>query len=195
MGEQELEIISQLVSEGNTVNIIILVTAFTLFFILNKIMDSRTKKNQVSLNDDLVIVIRTLAEQVSKDKDKIREKCRLAITLGFSKLYAGILDEVVGIIITNNVANNKSLIEGNLKNIINKEYYNLYSTLNIFELHEKHLSIYVKDEWKEEIRQMCEAIIFDVSLETNFKLTSIKSKLNILTSNYSIYVTNKAFNE
>ena len=79
--------------------------------------------------------------------------------------------------------------------LVNNEYYKVYSTLALYQVNDEHPSTAMKEEWKRELIEDIESIIFNDGLNTLDKINTMDIKLSIRIEDYSTYVYNKCFNK
>ena len=193
--KDEIEVISAMLERYNTTQAIIVATLLVLFLIVSKIIDSKTKKNQIVLSDKLAGLVEMLAVQFKRQESSDREKCRMTIALSFDAFSKNIFDFGREIIINNNVELKRKFIEPSIVTTINSEYYKLFNTLYVFEVNNHRVSNFMKAEWKEDLINYVNLIIFDKELDTINKLNTLHNKVDSLASDYATYIHNRTFNE
>ena len=193
--KDEIEVISAMLERYNTTQAIIVATLLVLFLIVSKIIDSKTKKNQIVLSDKLAGLVEILAVQFKRQESSDREKCRMTIALSFDSFSKNIFDFGREIIINNNVELKRKFIEPSIVTTINSEYYKLFNTLYVFEVNNHRVSNFMKAEWKEDLINYVNLIIFDKELDTINKLNTLHNKVDSLASDYATYIHNRTFNE
>lgn len=193
--KDEIEVISAMLERYNTTQAIIIATLLVLFLIVSKIIDSKTKKNQIVLSDKLAGLIEMLAVQFKRQESSDREKCRMTIALSFDSFSKNIFDFGREIIINNNVELKRKFIEPSIVTTINSEYYKLFNTLYVFEVNNHRVSNFMKAEWREDLINYVNLIVFDKELDTINKLNTLHNKVDSLASDYATYIHNRTFNE
>lgn len=193
--KDEIEVISAMLERYNTTQAIIVATLLVLFLIVSKIIDSKTKKNQIVLSDKLAGLIEMLAVQFKRQESSDREKCRMTIALSFDSFSKNIFDFGREIIINNNVELKRKFIEPSIVTTINSEYYKLFNTLYVFEVNNHRVSNFMKAEWREDLINYVNLIVFDKELDTINKLNTLHNKVDSLASDYATYIHNRTFNE
>lgn len=193
--KDEIEVISAMLERYNTTQAIIVATLLVLFLIVSKIIDSKTKKNQIVLSDELAGLIEMLAVQFKRQESSDREKCRMTIALSFDSFSKNIFDFGREIIINNNVELKRKFIEPSIVTTINSEYYKLFNTLYVFEVNNHRVSNFMKAEWREDLINYVNLIVFDKELDTINKLNTLHNKVDSLASDYATYIHNRTFNE
>jgi hypothetical protein len=71
----------------------------------------------------------------------------------------------------------------------------VYSTLALYQVSDERPSTAMKEEWKRELIEDIESIIFNDGLNTLDKINTMDIKLSIRIEDYSTYVYNKCFNK
>lgn len=191
----ELKAIQEIIEKTNTTQAIIISCILIIFLVISKIIDAKTKKNQIVLSDKLASLVDVLAAQFKRQEVIDREKCRTIIVLGFESLYNNLYSKGQEIIIENNVNSKSEFIIPTIESTVNAEYYKLYNILYPFEVSSRRINIYLKEDWKREIIDTMVKVIFSNSLNNQDKLDTLSTKLSVMISNYSTYVHNKTFNE
>ena len=98
-------------------------------------------------------------------------------------------------IINNNIDIKADIIKSNISHLVNNEYYKVYSTLALYQVNDERPSTAMKEEWKRELIEDIESIIFNDGLNTLDKINTMDIKLSIRIEDYSTYVYNKCFNK
>ena len=128
-----MDILQEALTQGVTPAIIIAV-----YLVIIKIIDHKKESNQAKINSKLVDSISKIGDfidSITKNiVDKDREKCKTAINDSFKSSAYSLIKFVTNTIINNHIDTNKETIIINIKNIVNTEYYNIYTTLNIYEI-------------------------------------------------------------
>lgn len=131
----------------------------------------------------------------SKITQKDKEKCRIVIELSFISLNKALYDYAKETIINNNIDIKVDIIKSNISHLVNNEYYKVYSTLALYQINDERPSTAMKEEWKRELIEDIESIIFNDGLNTLDKINTMDIKLSIRIEDYSTYVYNKCFNK
>ena len=190
-----VETITQIMKENNTSQSITLAVILIIFLVISKVIDSRTKRNQIVLSDKLVGLIEMLSVQFKRQESSDREKCRMTIEFSFESFSKNLFDFARIIIINNDVELKRKYIEPSIETTVNAEYYKVFNALYIFEVNSHRVSNFMKEDWRAEIIASMNLIIFDKDLDTINKLTTLHSKLDSKISDYSTYIHNRTFNE
>ena len=80
----------------------------------------------------------------------------------------------------------------NIKNIVNTEYYNIYTTLNIYEINNIRVSDVLKKEWISEIEKDIIDSIYKSGYSNEEKILSFTNKINIRFNSYITYIINNS---
>ena len=198
------EIINESVRNSSYVTVIISSCVFIAYTIITRLVDyfkAKAKdkpliemsKAMKEMGDNIVKLNAVLSKTFEDAEKRETRQCERAIQLGFKALGFKISQECSNIIVHNNIDKNKELIRNNISRVINTEYYKLYSALSVYEINEVNVASKLKEEWTKEIADAIIQIIYD-GQEAITRIAHINDKINILISEYSIYVSNKIFN-
>jgi hypothetical protein len=168
-----------------------------IYLIITKIIDNKKEDNQIKLNSDLVnsinniskFIIDLTAHTINTDKDK----CKNAIEDSMCASGMRLINFVSSTIINNHIDTNKDTILANIHNIINSEFYSVYSTLSLFNVNSKFISDYLDKSWMEVIEKDMIDIVYNTDLNKEDKILSFSNKLNIKFQSYITYILNNAF--
>jgi hypothetical protein len=144
-----------------------------------------------SINRTVAFIDNITSKIIQKDK----EKFRIAIELSFTSLNKALYDYAKETIINNNIDIKADIIKSNISHLVNNEYYKVYSTLALYQVNDERPSTAMKEEWKRELIEDIESIIFNDGLNTLDKINTMDIKLSIRIEDYSTYVYNKCFNK
>lgn len=198
------DIINESIRDSSYVTVIISSCVFIIYTLITRLVDyfkSKTKdkpllemsKAMREMGDNIAKLNGVLSKTFEDNEKKETRQCERAIQLGFKALGFKISQECSNIIVHNNIEKNKELIRNNLVRVINTEYYKLYSALSAYELNEINVASKLKEEWTKEIADALIQIIYD-GQDAILRIAHINDKINILISEYAIYVSNKIFN-
>ena len=141
-----------------------------------------------------IVKLNAVLDKTFKDAERKEvHKCKKAIELGFGNLESIIVKEVQSIIIHNNIAKNKELINDNIKTLCSTEYYKLYSALSDYEINETPVNRRLKEEWIKELSDEILKIVYNDN-DQIVRIGQINNRVNTLIANYSTYINNKTFN-
>ena len=205
---EELETINDIINESvrnsSYITVIISSGVFLIYTLIIRLVDYFKTKSKDKPLLEMSKAIREMGDNIAKlnavlnktfeDTEKRESRqCDKAIQLGFKALGFKISQECSNIIAHNNIDKNKELISNNLAKVISTEYYKLYSALSVYEINEVNVASKLKEEWTKEIADAIMPIIYD-GQDAISRIAHINDKINILISEYSIYVSNKIFN-
>ena len=143
-------------------------------------------ENVVRLNN---VLDRTFKTAELKEITNIKN----IIVLSFDSLCLDIVNFCNDIIIHNDIDTDKESIKQNIYKFINTEYYKLYSLLSAYELNNLNISTKLKEEWIEELAKECVDVIYEECDKID-RINHIRTRVQVIISNYSIYTMNKVFN-
>lgn len=198
------DIINESVRDSSYITVIISSGVFLIYTLIIRLVDYFKTKTKDKPLLEMSKAMKEMGDNIAKlnavlnktfedtEKREIRQ-CEKAIQLGFKALGFKISQECSYIIAHNNIDKNKELISNNLARVINTEYYKLYSALSVYEINEVNVAYKLKEEWTKEIADAIIPIIYD-GQDAISRIAHINDKINILISEYSIYVSNKIFN-
>lgn len=198
------DIINESIRDSSYVTVIISSCVFIIYTLITRLVDyfkSKAKdkpllemsKAMKEMGNNIVKLNGVLSKTFEDNEKRETRQCERAIQLGFKALGFKISQECSNIIVHNNIEKNKELIRNNLVRVINTEYYKLYSALSAYELNEINVASKLKEEWTKEIADALIQIIYD-GQDAVLRIAHINDKINILISEYAIYVSNKIFN-
>ena len=205
---EELETINDIINESvrnsSYITVIISSGVFLIYTLIIRLVDYFKTKSKDKPLLEMSKAMREMGDNIAKlnavlnktfeDTEKRESRqCDKAIQLGFKALGFKISQECSYIIAHNNIDKNKELISNNLAKVISTEYYKLYSALSVYEINEVNVASKLKEEWTKEIADAIIPIIYD-GQDAIARIAHINDKINILISEYSIYVSNKIFN-
>lgn len=157
----------------------------------NSLIEMANAVKEVSQN---VIKLNGVLDKMFKDAEhKEINKVKCIIEVVFNNFVYNIQKDCVDIIMHNNISLNKELIQHNIKQLINTQYYKLYNTLSAYSIDNVNVASKLKLDWTDEITQECITIIYNG--QTNIdRIKQLSTKLEIFANEYSIYLNNKFFN-
>lgn len=198
------DIINNSVKETSYWSVIISSTVFITYTLIIKVVDYFKTKDkdkpmiemasaikEVSNN---VVKLNTVLDKIIQDNSK-RDftKCKNTIELSFVGFEHEVSDFCRDIIVHNNIEANKDLINSNIVQKINTEYYKVYSALSVYEVKDIVVSNHLHTEWIDDIAKACIGIIYN-GQEKESRLNQISNKLKLVMNSYSTQVYNKTFN-
>ena len=149
---------------------------------------------EISTNlNGLNIVLSKFIQDSTRNND---DRCKTVINLSFCKFEKELYTFARNTIINNNIQRNKELIIANINQKISTEYYNLLSSLALFEIDNKLLSSHLKESWKDEITNDIIQIIYsNAESDAINRINLVGNKLSLRIASYSTYIHNKTFND
>lgn len=146
----------------------------------------KVSENVVKLNQ---VLDKTIQDAETKEVEQIKN----VISTAFTTFKSCVLDNCIDVIVHNNIASNKEDIKSNLYRIVSTEYYKLYSIFSTYEHDSVNVATKIKEDWIATITDKCLEIIYNQSDSLN-KIRQLNNKLNILSAEFSVYMTNKVLN-
>ena len=198
------EIVNESVRNSSYITVIISSSVFIIYTLIVRLIDYFKAKAKDKPLLEMSKAMKEMGDNIAKlntiitknfedaEKKEIR-RCEKAIRLAFRAMGFKIVQECAEIIAHNNIDENKELISNNLNKIVNTEYYNLYSSLSVFEINEVNVASKLKEEWIEELTNAILTIIYN-GQDSVIRIAYINNRINILMNGYSTYVSNKIFN-
>ncbi len=165
-----------------------------IYLIITKFIDSKKENAQIKLNSELTKSINTINNfivTITKDIiEKDKEKCKNAINDSIYAFGMKLMNFVATTIINNHIDANKTNIIANIHNIVNGEYYAMYSALSIYVVNDIRVSDMLKTEWISSIEKDMIDIIYKTNLSKEDKILSFNNKINIKLHSYISDVIN-----
>lgn len=173
----------------------------SIFLLLYKWLDNKKKteseKFVSSISSTLdevsksLLQVSTFITDITKNIiDKDKDKCKTAIEDSMYASAMRIISFVSTTIINNHIDTNKDNILSNIHNIINAEYYTVFSTLSMYKINGAKPSDFMQKQWMAAIEKSIIEIIYNASLSKEDKILSFSNKLNIKFQSYITYITN-----
>lgn len=167
-----------------------------IYLIIVKILDNRKEKTQSKINVEFtksINIISSFLEKITKDiVDKDKEKCKIAINDAFNSSAMTLTNFSSTTIVNNHIDINKSSIIENIHNIVNGEYYYIYSTLSLYTNNSKKVSEYMDKNWIIEIEENIKSVIFNTNITKEERILSVSNKITILFQSYITKIINNA---
>lgn len=165
-----------------------------IYLIITKIIDSKKESEQTKLSTKLIDSINTISVFISNLTENIvntdKDKCKTAIEDSMYAAGLRLINFVSTTIVNNHIDSNKNNILSNIKNIVNAEYYNVYSTLSMYIIDKVKVSDYLNKDWMDEVEKDIINIIYNVDLGKEDKIIAFSNKLNIKFQTYITYIIN-----
>lgn len=165
-----------------------------IYLIVTKIIDNRREAAQIKLSAELTQSINSISSFVigltkniiSRDK----EKCKIAIEDSMYSAGMRLINFVSTTIVNNHIDTNKDNIISNIKNIVNAEYYTVYSSLSLYVINDIKISDYLNKDWIDAVEKDMIDIIYNTSLSKEDKILAFSNKINIKFQSYITYIIN-----
>lgn len=167
-----------------------------IYLIVTKIIDNRREAAQIKLSTELTQSINSISSFiVSLTKNIVnrdKEKCKITIEDSMYSAGMRLTNFVSTTIVNNHIDINKDNIISNIKNIVNAEYYSVYSSLSLYVIDEVKVSDYLNKDWIEAVEKDIIDIIYNNSLSKEDKILTFSNKINIKFQSYITYIINHA---
>lgn len=164
---------------------------------VSKSMNERVNSLADSVSD-IVEAIREISVQLHNVTNNIverdKEKCKVSIELAFACFTKELCDYAFLTLYNNHIDRNKELIESNTETIVNSEYYKVYSVLGLYEINDRKVSTFLKDEWITDFEKAVINILFNDKVDAINKMNMLRNKLNIKAKDCANYIYNNTFN-
>lgn len=188
-----MEAVQEALTQGITPAIVV-----AIYLIITKIIDAKKETAQSQISEKLVNSISTISNFLNNITDNIiskdKERCRIIITLAFNSMSKELFLFVRDTIITNNIDKRHDYIVQSVDNMVTAQYYATFNYLSTFEINNHKIANYCKEQWKSELKDSINKIIFDVNLDKVTKISEAETKLEAMISGYVTYIQNKTFN-
>lgn len=166
-----------------------------IYLLIIKVIDSKKESSQTKISKQLADSVSEIStfirnmtnEVINKDK----EKCKSAIEDSMCASALRLINFVNDTVLHNHIHENKDNILVNIHNIINAEYYTIYSSLSLYSFSNIKVSDSMKSEWMSEIEKDMIDIIYSDRLQDSDKITIFMHKINIRVQSYITYLINK----
>ena len=196
-----IDFVNQALKDYSLTAVIISSCIFILYTIVIKGIDYFRHKNQQKPMIEMVNSIKEVSNNVVRlntilDKlfqDALRkdvEKSKMVIELSFFNFQSRIAHLCRNIIINNNIGLNKNLVVANIKQTINAEYYKVYHNLSQYDIDGRPISLFLKEEWKEDCLNNILGIIYN-GQEDKIRINQIYNILYVKINDWIVYINNK----
>lgn len=173
----------------------------SIFLLLYKWLDNKKKteseKFVSSISDTLdevsksLLQVSTFITDITKNIiDKDKDKCKMAIDDAMLASAMRLTIFVTNTIINNHVQTNKDNILANIHNIVNAEYYTVFSSLSLYKINGIKVSDNMKKDWMPSVEKSIIEIVFNDNLSKEDKISSFNNKINLKFQSYITYITN-----
>lgn len=184
-----MDILNSAIQQGIAPAIVV-----AIYLIITKFIDSRKENAQIKINSELTKSINTISNfiiTITKNIiEKDKEKCKNAITDSMCAFGMRLMNFVSTTIVNNHIDTNRANIIANIHNIVNGEYYTMYSALSIYVINDIRVSDVLEKEWMASIEQDMIDIIYGVNLSKEDRILSFNNKINLKLQSYITYVIN-----
>lgn len=184
-----MELIEEALAQGITPAIVV-----AIYLIITKIIDNRKENVQLKLSAELTKSINGISSfltDITKNIiDKDKDKCKAAIEDTMFASGMRLINFVSTTIVNNHVANNRENIIANINNIVNSEYYTIYSRLSMYKINKNIASEVLNKDWMAVWTKDMTDIIFNNTMSKEDKIISFSNKLSIKFKSHIMYVSN-----
>lgn len=184
-----MDLLSEALQQGIAPAIVV-----AIYLIITKIIDTRKENTQLKLNSELtksVNKISSFVNTLTKDIiDKDKDKCKVAIEDSMYSSGMRLCNFVSSTVINNNIDTNKDNVLANIHNIVNAEFYNVFSTLSLYIINGAKVSDYLNKDWMMDVEKDMIDIIYNNNLTKEDKILSFSNKINIKFQSYITYIIN-----
>lgn len=173
----------------------------SIFLLLYKWLDNKKKteseKFVSSISDTLdevsksLLQVSTFITDITKNIiDKDKDKCKTAIDDAMLASAMRLTIFVTNTVINNHVQTNKDNILANIHNIVNAEFYTVFSNLSLYKINGVKVSDNMKKDWMPSVEKSIIEIVFNNNLSKEDKISSFNNKINLKFQSYITYITN-----
>ena len=184
-----MDILNSAIQQGIAPAIVV-----AIYLIITKFIDSRKENAQIKINSELTKSINTISNfiiTITKNIiEKDKEKCKNAINDSMCAFGMRLMNFVSATIVNNHIDTNRANIIANIHNIVNGEYYTMYSALSVYVINDVRVSDVLEKEWMTSIEQDMVDIIYGVNLSKEDRILSFNNKINLKLQSYITYVIN-----
>lgn len=184
-----MDILNSAIQQGIAPAIVV-----AIYLIITKFIDSRKENAQIKINSELTKSINTISNfiiTITKNIiEKDKEKCKNAINDSMCAFGMRLMNFVSATIVNNHIDTNRANIIANIHNIVNGEYYTMYSALSVYVINDVRVSDVLEKEWMASIEQDMIDIIYGVNLSKEDRILSFNNKINLKLQSYITYVIN-----
>lgn len=173
----------------------------SIFLLLYKWLDNKKKTESEkfvnSISDTLdevsksLLQVSTFITDITKNIiDKDKDKCKTAIDDAMLASAMRLTIFVTNTVINNHVQTNKDNILANIHNIVNAEFYTVFSSLSLYKINGVKVSDNMKKDWMPSVEKSIIEIVFNNNLSKEDKISSFNNKINLKFQSYITYITN-----
>jgi len=186
----QIELINDALKQGIAPAIVV-----AIYLIITKIADNKKETNQIKLSNDVIqsisVISDFLRDFTKNIIDKEKDKCKNAIEDSMFSTGMRLVSFVSTTIINNHIDANKDTILTNISNIVNSEFYSVYSTLSMYKINGVVVSDYLDKQWMATIEEDMISVIYSSLLDKDEKILSFSNKITIKFQNYVTFITNQ----
>lgn len=173
----------------------------SIFLLLYKWLDNKKKieseKFVSSISNTLdevsksLLQVSTFITDITKNIiDKDKDKCKTAIEDSMLASAMRLSMFVTNTVINNHVQTNKDNILSNIHNIVNAEFYSVFSSLSLYKVNGTKASDNMKKDWMPSVEKSIIEIVFNDNLSKEDKISSFNNKISLKFQSYITYITN-----
>lgn len=165
-----------------------------LYLIINKILDNGKEDSQIKISAEITksfnIMSQFLTDITKNIIDKEKDKCKNAIEDSMYSTCMRLVQFISSTLINNHVDANKDAILSNISNLVNTEFYSIFSTLSMYKINGVIVSDYLDKEWMAVIEQDMIDIIYVNMMDKDDKILSFSNRITLKFQTYITYITN-----
>lgn len=173
----------------------------SIFLLLYKWLDNKKKteseKFVSSISNTLdevsksLLQVSTFITDITKNIiDKDKDKCKTTIEDSMLASAMRLTMFVTNTVINNHIHTNKDNILANIHNIVNAEFYSVFSNLALYKINGVKVSDNMKKDWMPSVEKSIIEIVFNDNLSKEDKISSFNNKINLKFQSYITYITN-----
>lgn len=173
----------------------------SIFLLLYKWLDNKKKtesekfvssiSNTLDEVSESLLQVSTFITDITKNIiDKDKDKCKTTIEDSMLASAMRLTMFVTNTVINNHVQTNKDNILANIHNIVNAEFYTVFSSLSLYKINGIKVSDNMKKDWMPSVEKSIIEIIFNDNLSKEDKISSFNNKINLKFQSYITYITN-----
>lgn len=173
----------------------------SIFLLLYKWLDNKKKtesekfvsstSNTLDEVSKSLLQVSTFITDITKNIiDKDKDKCKTAIEDSMLASAMRLTMFVTNTVINNHIHTNKYNILANIHNIVNAEYYTVFSSLSLYKINGIKASDNMKKDWMLSAEKSIIEIVFNDNLSKEDKISSFNNKINLKFQSYITYITN-----
>lgn len=173
----------------------------SIFLLLYKWLDNKKKteseKFVSSISSTLdevsksLLQVSTFITDITKNIiDKDKDKCKTTIEDSMLASAMRLTMFVTNTVINNHIHTNKDNILANIHNIVNAEFYSVFSSLSLYKINGVKASDTMKKDWMPSVEKSIIEIVFNDNLSKEDKISSFNNKINLKFQSYITYITN-----